>query len=128
MAEERDESEHTEDPTPKRLEEAIRRGDVVKSAEVNTWFMVAGGTLTLMVFAAPAAVNLETTFRGLLEHAAQIPTDGLGLAGLMAVLARQVLAALGIPAEWHISPGVAHGIDQEGLRQGGEFLARFLAR
>jgi phospholipase/carboxylesterase len=40
--------------------------------------------------------------------------------------AAQGLAALGIPAEWHISPGVGHGIDQEGLRQGGEFLARFL--
>ena len=37
-------------------------------------------------------------------------------------------AALGIPAEWHISPGVGHGIDQEGLRQGGEFLARLLKR
>jgi phospholipase/carboxylesterase len=38
--------------------------------------------------------------------------------------AAQSLAALEVPAEWHISPGVAHGIDQEGLRQGGEFLAR----
>ena len=42
--------------------------------------------------------------------------------------AAQALAALGIPAEWHVSPGVGHGIDQEGLRQGGEFLARFLKR
>jgi phospholipase/carboxylesterase len=43
--------------------------------------------------------------------------------------AAQGLAALGVPVEWHISPGVAHGIDQEGLRQGGEFLARrFAAR
>jgi phospholipase/carboxylesterase len=34
------------------------------------------------------------------------------------------LAALEIPVEWHISAGIGHGIDQEGLRQGGEFLAR----
>jgi phospholipase/carboxylesterase len=40
--------------------------------------------------------------------------------------AAQTLAALGIPAEWHISNGIGHGIDQEGLRQGGEFLSRFL--
>jgi phospholipase/carboxylesterase len=38
--------------------------------------------------------------------------------------AAQGLAALEIPVEWHISPGVGHGIDQEGLRQGGEFLVR----
>jgi len=41
--------------------------------------------------------------------------------------AAQGLAALEVPVEWHISPGVAHGIDQEGLRQGGEFLARRFA-
>jgi len=36
----------------------------------------------------------------------------------------QDLAALGVPVEWHISQGVGHGIDQEGLRHGGAFLAR----
>jgi phospholipase/carboxylesterase len=39
-------------------------------------------------------------------------------------LAINDLAALSIPVEWHLSYGMGHGIDQEGLRQGGEFLAR----
>jgi phospholipase/carboxylesterase len=39
----------------------------------------------------------------------------------------QALAALGISAEWHLSPGIGHGIDAEGLRHGGEFLARGLS-
>ena len=56
--EESDASEHTEDPTPRRLEEAIRRGDVVKSPEVNTWFMIAGGALMIMLFAEPMATSL----------------------------------------------------------------------
>lgn len=38
--------------------------------------------------------------------------------------AAQGLAALEVPVQWHISPGVGHGIDQEGLRHGGEFLAK----
>jgi phospholipase/carboxylesterase len=42
--------------------------------------------------------------------------------------AAQGLAALEVPVEWHISPGIGHGIDQEGLRHGGEFLARRFAR
>jgi phospholipase/carboxylesterase len=42
--------------------------------------------------------------------------------------AAQGLSALDVPAEWHISPGVGHGIDQEGLRHGGEFLAKQFAR
>jgi phospholipase/carboxylesterase len=38
--------------------------------------------------------------------------------------AAQGLAALELAAEWHVSAGVGHGIDTEGLRHGGEFLAR----
>jgi phospholipase/carboxylesterase len=38
--------------------------------------------------------------------------------------ASQGLAAFEVPVEWHLSTGIGHGIDQEGLRQGGEFLAR----
>jgi phospholipase/carboxylesterase len=38
--------------------------------------------------------------------------------------AADTLAALEVPVEWHLSAGVGHGIDQEGLRHGGEFLAR----
>ena len=41
--------------------------------------------------------------------------------------ARNALASLGIPVEWHLSQGIGHGIDQEGLRHGGEFLARRFA-
>jgi phospholipase/carboxylesterase len=46
-----------------------------------------------------------------------IPTQAL-------FLSAQYLAALGIPTEWHVSAGLGHGIDEEGLRHGGEFLAR----
>jgi phospholipase/carboxylesterase len=39
----------------------------------------------------------------------------------------QALAAVGVPVEWHLSAGIGHGIDPEGLRHGGEFLARCFA-
>jgi phospholipase/carboxylesterase len=39
-------------------------------------------------------------------------------------MSTQALAALEVPVEWHLSQGVGHGIDQEGLRHGGTFLAR----
>jgi len=42
--------------------------------------------------------------------------------------AAQGLAALEVPTEWHVSPGIGHGIDQEGLRHGAEFLAKQFAR
>jgi flagellar biosynthetic protein FlhB len=97
MAEDNDDTEHSEDPTARRLDEAIKRGDVVKSMEVSTWFMIAGGTLTLMVFAAPMAASLQATLRGLLANSYQYSGDGPGLAILVKEIAREVLAALGIP-------------------------------
>ena len=50
MADETTTSEKTEDPTQKRLDEALERGDVAKSQEVNTWFVIAGAALMLSTF------------------------------------------------------------------------------
>ena len=50
MADENDTSDKTEDPTQKRLDDAHDRGDVAKSQEVNTWFVIAGATLVLSTF------------------------------------------------------------------------------
>src|SRR5271169_5573163 len=97
MAEEPDDSEQTEDPTPRRLEQAIQLGDVVKSIEVSTWFMIGGATVALMIFAGPAAANLQNALRGLLAHSWQIPTDGPSLVDLTRSLGETLLATLGIP-------------------------------
>lgn len=42
--------------------------------------------------------------------------------------ARAHLAAGGLAVEWHIAPGLPHGIDAEGLRLGGQFLAQIFAQ
>ena len=39
------------------------------------------------------------------------------------LISAQALSAAGVPVEWHLSPGIGHGIDGEGLRHGGMFLA-----
>ena len=36
--------------------------------------------------------------------------------------ARMALAAAGVPVEWHVRPGLGHGIDPEGLKVAGQFL------
>lgn len=43
MADE-DDSQKTEEPTPKKLEEARKKGEVAQSQELKTWFMLAAGT------------------------------------------------------------------------------------
>ena len=49
-----------------------------------------------------------------------IPVDAL-------FLAREQLAHAGLPVEWHVSQGIGHGIDGEGLRLGGAFLRQAFA-
>jgi flagellar biosynthesis protein FlhB len=95
--EQEDQSEKTEDPTQKRLDEAIERGDVVKSQEVGAWFVLAGATLVLMTFSGGMATSLTATMRGLIANSFQIRTDGPALPGLFEKLGFELIAAVGIP-------------------------------
>jgi flagellar biosynthetic protein FlhB len=97
MPEEQDQSEKTEDPTQKRLEEALKRGDVVKSQEVGAWFVIAGGTLVLIAFSRGMGTSLTTTMRGLIANSYQIGLDGPALPGLFEKIGRELIAALAIP-------------------------------
>ena len=83
------------------------------------------GLLVLPPQGNPETVAAEITARPpvLLVHGDQdelIPAQAL-------FQATQGLAAFGVPVEWHLSTGVGHGIDHEGLRHGGEFLAKWFA-
>lgn len=42
----------------------------------------------------------------------------------MLFVTKEALAAAEIPCQWHLSAGLGHGIDEEGVRQGGLFLTQ----
>ena len=99
MAEEQDtdHSQKAEDPTQKRLDDAVKRGDVVKSQEVNTWFIIAGATLVLITFSGGMGQGLTTTMRGLIANSYDIRMDGPALPRLFETLGGELLATLAIP-------------------------------
>ena len=86
----------TEDPTQKRLDDARDRGDVAKSQEINTWFVIAGATLLLSTFSGSIG-GIETPMRNLIANSWMIRTDGAGLLALAQDLEKAVISALGIP-------------------------------
>ncbi len=96
MAEESDLSEKTEDPTQKRLDDALERGDVVKSQEVNTWFIIAGATLVLSSFSGSIG-QVQWSLRDLLANAHSLRTDGPGLMSLLVKIEYVLIAAFGVP-------------------------------
>jgi len=96
MADE-DDTEKSEDPTQKRLDDALERGDVAKSQEVNTWFVIAGATLVLSSFSGSIGGGIEMPLRNLIANSWQIRVDGPGLIALAQKLGFTVVAALGVP-------------------------------
>jgi flagellar biosynthetic protein FlhB len=92
-----DASEKTEDPTQKRLDDAHDRGDVAKSQEINTWFVIAGATLILSTFSASIGGGILMPLRNLIANSWMIHADGPGLLALAQSLEYALIAALGVP-------------------------------
>jgi flagellar biosynthesis protein FlhB len=97
MADENDSSDKTQDPTQKRLDDAHDRGDVAKSQEINTWFVIAGGTLVLSTFSGSIGGGIMMPLRNLIANSWMIQADGPGLLQLAQSLGYMLLAALGVP-------------------------------
>ena len=129
MAEEFNENENkTEEPTQKRLEEALKRGDVVKSQEVNTWFVVAGGALVLMAFSGTMGKDLSAIMRGLIANAHDISVDGPALPRLFQKLGGEMLTAIAIPFLVLMLAALGGNVIQHGLVWSYEVLAPKLSR
>src|SRR5258708_37553695 len=96
MAGQDDDTERSEDPTQKRLDEAIERGDVVKSQEVNTWFIISAATLILTSFSGAMGGDLTATMRGLIANSYAIRVDGRGFVGMVSKIGLEVIGAVAI--------------------------------
>src|SRR5438034_7090995 len=96
MAEDND-TERTEDPTQKRLDDAHAKGDVAKSQEVNTWFVIAGATLVLSTFSGSVGGGILMPLRNLIASSGTLRTDGTALLQLGNTLGIAILAAIGVP-------------------------------
>jgi len=92
-----DDAEKTEEPTQKRLEDARKKGDIPKSQEVNTWFVMIGITLLIALFSDDAALKLKNLLTGFLENAATIPMDGDNILYMITNTGISVLAILMVP-------------------------------
>ena len=67
--------EKTEQPTPRRLEDAIKRGQFPHSAEVQTVCVLLGGTIALMLFGRQCWQDLARSFEAVLGHLHEMPLN-----------------------------------------------------
>ena len=127
MADEDDSGERTEDPTQKRLDDALERGDVAKSQEVNTWFMIAGATLVLSSFSGSIG-EIKTPLRNLIANSWMVRTDGPELLALAKNLEFMLFAALAVPFLMLVIAAIAGNILQHRLVWSGESLKPKLSK
>ncbi len=92
MADDRDESQQTEEPTQKRLDEAREHGDVVKSPELATFILLAGATLSIAIFGRSTAIGLAGTLRVFLEQPDQLSVTPIQIM----LIAREAAIAIGL--------------------------------
>ena len=116
MADDRDDSQKTEDPTPKRLEEAHKRGEFASSREIGNWFMLAGGAIVLILLVPAMGRDLGRLLIGFLERPDQIPLDREGIASLVAAIVSNAGAVLLVPLAIMVVCAIASGLLQNGFR------------
>jgi flagellar biosynthesis protein FlhB len=121
MADEDDGGERSEDPTQKRLDDALERGDVAKSQEVNTWFMISGATLVLSTFSGSIG-GIQLPLRNLIANSWMIRTDGAGLLLLAQNLEYAVFTAVGVPILMLVLVAIAANMLQHRLVWSAESL------
>jgi flagellar biosynthesis protein FlhB len=115
MAEHDDDSDRSEEPTHKKLEDAHSKGNVAKSQEVSAWFVLSGATLVLLVFAQGLAGGVAGTFQGLLGNLHAIPFDTGAVRSLVWTVVLSVFAALALPLLTLVAAALAGNLVQHRL-------------
>jgi flagellar biosynthetic protein FlhB len=118
-----DSDDKTEDPTQKRLDDAHAKGDVAKSQEVNTWFVIAGATLVLSTFSGSVGGGILMPLRNLIASSGTLRTDGTALLQLGNTLGIAILAAIGVPLLMLMIAAIAGNMIQHRLVWSSESLA-----
>jgi flagellar biosynthetic protein FlhB len=84
MAEEQDKSQKTEEATPRKLEEARKKGQVATSQEVKHWFSILGALILVLAFAPMAATGMT---KAMAAHLTTMHTMSMDPASALELLA-----------------------------------------
>ena len=97
MSDEQDQSQKTEEPTAKKLQEARKKGQVPLSREINNWGMLCAATLLIAAFSDTLFNDLRDILTFFIGSAHQIPYGEAGVNFALAESLKSVLHALALP-------------------------------
>ncbi len=114
MADQTDQSQKTEEPTQKRIEESRKKGQVATSRELNHWFMILAGMLVVMMFAPYVTRGIGLTALPFIEAPHLIHLDAGSGTELFTSVALKLALALFVPFGFLVAAAIVAGIIQNG--------------
>lgn len=95
--EQADDSQKTEEPTPKKLEESRKKGQVALSREINNWVMLFTGTIVVLAIGPSALSSLKNYMTGFIGQAHLMPSVPGGLGFVLGDTFWTVLGIMALP-------------------------------
>jgi flagellar biosynthetic protein FlhB len=95
--EQSDDTDKTEEPTPKKLEESRKKGQIALSREVNNWVMLFTGTIVILMIGPSIMSELTQMMKSYIEKAHLMPSVPGGLGFVLGEAFWEVLGILTLP-------------------------------
>lgn len=95
--EQADDAQKTEDPTPKKLEESRKKGQVALSREMNHWVILLAGTLLVATAAGWILSDFRVFMKTYIEQAHAMPGAPGGISSILSNAVWESLMILMIP-------------------------------
>ena len=92
-----DDSQKTEEPTPKKLEESRKKGQVALSREVNNWVMLFAGTIVVLAIGPSVMSGMTDFMKVYIEGAHLMPSAPGGIGVVLGTSFWEILKFLVLP-------------------------------
>jgi flagellar biosynthetic protein FlhB len=94
MSDDTDDSQKTEEPSWRKLDEARSKGQVPQSREVTNWFIVLGATGGMMLFAPRIATAMQNAMFRFIEQSAELRLEGAFREAILGTMSEVALATV----------------------------------
>lgn len=92
-----DKASKTEEATPKKIEDAFKKGDMAKSQEIKSWTMLIAATFIVALVSPWLSLNLKELLGQHLAFMHEVSMDGQDLSNTIFDLLKNVFVILSVP-------------------------------
>ncbi|HZS82010.1 MAG TPA: flagellar biosynthesis protein FlhB [Stellaceae bacterium] len=115
MAEDADDSQKTEEPSWRKLDEARSRGQVAQSREVTNWFVLTGMAASVLLAAPNLATTMERVMARFVEQSGSLRLDGAAFGSAILDTLHELAPAVLFPIAIMMAMGIAGSVLQTGI-------------